>query len=157
MQLDYSREVIPERQKSRLLKKLMITFTKYYVCSRHSFSTHRCRSGQPRALRSEWHTLSSQPSCLKMVSRWVEFSADWCKWHISDRESNSWSQKFVVESALGTMLNDVSLWVTYTLLFWCPVSLQRIVAHFFLKYVFLKSFVHRLITGDQISLSLFAG
>ena len=36
--------IILERQKSRLLKKLMNTFTKYYVC-----------------------TLSSKPSCLELV------------------------------------------------------------------------------------------
>ena len=42
--LDNLREVFLERQKSRLLKKLMNTFTKYYVC-----------------------TLSSKPSCLELV------------------------------------------------------------------------------------------
>ena len=42
--LDNLREVILERQKSRLLKKLMNTFTKYYVC-----------------------ILSSKPSCLELV------------------------------------------------------------------------------------------
>ena len=48
--LDNLREVILERQKSRLLKKLMNTFTKYYVC-----------------------TLSSKPSCLELVP--VELSS----------------------------------------------------------------------------------
>ena len=47
--LDNLREVILERQKSRLLNKLMNTFTNYYVC-----------------------TLSSKPSCLELVS--VELS-----------------------------------------------------------------------------------
>ena len=42
--LDNLREVILERQKSRLLKKLMNTFTKYYVC-----------------------ILPSKPSCLELV------------------------------------------------------------------------------------------
>ena len=42
--LDNLREVILERQKLRLLKKLMNTFTKYCVC-----------------------TLSSKPSCLELV------------------------------------------------------------------------------------------
>ena len=47
--IDNLREVILERQKSRLLKKLMNTFTKYYVC-----------------------TFSSKPSCLELVP--VEWS-----------------------------------------------------------------------------------
>ena len=42
--LDNLRDVILERQKSRLLKKLMNTFTKYYAC-----------------------TLSSKPSYLELV------------------------------------------------------------------------------------------
>ena len=131
MQLDHLREVILERQKSRLLKNWW-SLLPSTVCK-----------------------LSSQPNCLGC--RWVEFSADWCKWHISNHESNSWSQKFIrcpnnrprsrtallatdhvwvitqgmlhhdkrviqkpprtnhlVVSALGSMLNYVSLWVTST-------------------------------------------
>ena len=51
--LENLQEVILERQKSRLLKKLMNTFTKYYVC-----------------------TLSSKPSCLELFPVEFEFSAD---------------------------------------------------------------------------------